>query len=237
MHEGGVLRVGRGAAPKRRDRDDERIAEEVPHPGAVEDGEDVRRRVRGADHHGVACLDRRLHPVRDRGRNGPDEFAHLRPGVGGHPVLEERDAFGAGIDEEGGIAVGHREDGRPDLERAALALDRLGQGQALVEERCPGDLDGPGAVADREGFAARHLREVVMGGVGVALDPPPPAGVEDAGKEEDGGVDIRRTVAARYPEILGGIRDHGDLAVVEDLADAPDERGRSGSAGEEGDHG
>lgn len=76
-----------------------------------------------------------------------------------------------------------------------------------------------------------------MGGVGVAFDPPPPAGVKDAGKEEDGGIDVGRTVAPRYPEILGGIRDHGDLAVVEDLADATDERRRPGSAGEEGDHG
>ena len=76
-----------------------------------------------------------------------------------------------------------------------------------------------------------------MSGVGVAFDPPPPAGIKDAGKEEDGGVDIRRTVAARYPEVLGGVRDDGDLAVVEDLANAPDERRRPGSAGEEGDHG
>lgn len=76
-----------------------------------------------------------------------------------------------------------------------------------------------------------------MGGVGVPLDPPPAVCVKDPGEEEDGGIDVGGGVAPRDPEVLGGVRDHGNLTVVEDLPGAPDERGRSGSAREEGDHG
>ena len=153
------------------------------------------------------------------------------------PVLKERQAFGPGIDEHPGLSVGRREDGRPDAERPALRLHRLRQGHPAPEEVCPRDLHGPGTVPDREGFAPRHLREVVVGGVGIPSDPPPPAGIEDAREEEDGGIDIRRSVAPRDPGVPGGARDHGDITVVEDLPGAPDEREGPGAAREEGDHG
>lgn len=87
------------------------------------------------------------------------------------------------------------------------------------------------------GLSPRHLREIVMGGVGIAPDPPPPAGIKGAREEEDGGIDIRRRVAPRDPGVPGSARDHGDITVVEDLPDTADEREGPGAAREEGDHG
>ena len=78
-------------------------------------------------------------------------------------------------------------------------------------------MHGPVLVADQELLVHAQHDEKVMGMAPVTPDAPPPLLVYQICHGVNDAVDVRRDVISRYPEVLCGIDNHGEIGGLDQL--------------------
>ena len=213
------------------------------HPRHRDDRADRDDRVRGRHQHDVRPIDRHEHLRRRTRRVDAVQLdaAHRDLGPVPDPVLLEVDDLVAAVDGRGDVrldlGVGHRQQRHAGVPASAQLSGHLGERAPLAQAGGADEMGGEVAVAEPEpGLRLAVRRQLLLGVPGLVGASPAAVGVDAAAERVHDRVEVGADPQAEEPDVVGGVRDDGDLVVGPDgVPDAGDESGASEAPGQDGD--